>query len=353
MCPADLRVALIGYGLAGAAFHAPLIAAVPGLEMTAVVTRDGGRRAQVADRYPDAELFEDPESIWELPDRFDLVVIAAPNRAHARLAGTALEAGLPAVVDKPLAISAQEARGLVDLARRKGLALIPFQNRRWDGDFLTVRRLLERGEVGQALRFESRFERWRPQVSEGWRESPEPDDAGGVLYDLGSHLVDQALLLFGPTRRVYAELDARRPEARVPDDAFVALDHDSGVHSHLWASVVAGQPGPRFRVLGDRAAFVKYGLDVQEEALRAGRLPTEPGWGQEPPDRRGLLGAEGETHAVETEPGAYQSFYEGVVAALRDGAAPPVRAEEAVEGLVVLDAARASARDGKVIELDL
>ena len=353
MSAADLRVAVIGFGLAGAAFHAPLIAAVPGLALTAVVTRDPGRRTQVAERYPDAELFEDPEAIWEHPNRFDLAVIAAPNRAHASLARAALEAALPVVVDKPLAVNAQEARGLVDLAQRKGLALIPFQNRRWDGDFLTVRRLLEGGELGQALRFESRFERWRPQVSEGWRESPEPEDAGGVLYDLGSHLVDQALQLFGPTRRVYAELDARRPEARVPDDAFVALAHDSGVHSHLWASVVAGQPGPRFRVLGDRAAFVKYGLDVQEEALRAGRLPTEPGWGQEPPDRWGLLGVDGETRAVETEPGAYQRFYEGVVAKVRDGAPPPVAAEEAVEDLAVLDAARVSARDGELIELDL
>jgi predicted dehydrogenase len=352
MSAADLRVAVIGFGLAGAAFHAPLIAAVPGLTMTAVVTRDQGRRARAAERYPDAELHENPETIWERADRFDLVVIAAPNRAHAPVAAAALEAGLPVVVDKPLATSAGEARGLIDLARRKGLALIPFQNRRWDGDFLTVRALLERGELGQALRFESRFERWRPQVSEGWRESPAPEDAGGVLYDLGSHLVDQALQLFGPSRRVYAELDARRPGARVPDDAFVALGHDSGVDSHLWASAVAGQPGPRFRVLGDRAAFVKYGLDVQEEALRAGRLPSEPGWGQEPPDRWGLLGVEGETRAVKTAPGAYQRFYEGVVSALRGRAAPPVRAEEALEGLAVLDAARVSGRDGKLVELE-
>jgi len=215
-----------------------------------------------------------------------------------------------------------------------------------------VRQLLERGELGEALRFESRFERWRPQVSAGWRESPEPEEAGGVLYDLGSHLVDQALQLFGPARRVYAEVAARRPEAQVPDDAFVALGHDSGVHSHLWMSVVSAQAGPRFRVLGNRAAFVKYGLDVQEEAFRAGRLPDEPGWGQEPPDRWGLLGVEGETHPVETKPGAYQRFYEGVVAALREGAAPPVKAEEAVEGLAVLDAAQVSARDGKLIELE-
>jgi predicted dehydrogenase len=344
-------VALIGFGLAGAVFHGPLITAVPGLELSAIVTRDEGRRAEAAQRYPEAELCRDVAEVWERADQFDLAVIAAPNRAHASLASAALESGLAVVVDKPLAVSARAAEGLVEAAQRRGLLLIPFQNRRWDGDFLTVRRLIEEGELGEIWRFESRFERWRPQVSTGWRELPEPEEAGGLLHDLGSHLVDQALHLFGAAQSVYAELDVRRPGAQVTDDVFVALTHASGTRSHLWMSATAAQLGPRFRVLGKRAAYVKYGLDVQEDALREGRLPSEPGWGSEDSGRWGLIGVDGETRAVQTEPGAYQRFYEGVVAALREGTSPPVEPEEAMEALAVLDAAQDSAREGRVVEL--
>jgi predicted dehydrogenase len=347
----DLRAAVIGYGISGETFHAPLISAVPGIEVAAIVTRNEARRGRAAQRYPDATLFEDAAEIWEDADRFDVAVIAAPNRAHVPLTGAALEAGLAVVVDKPLAGSAREARELVESAGRRDLMLVPFQNRRWDGDLLTVRNLIEGAQLGEIRRMESRFERWRPELSDAWRERADPEEAGGLLYDLGSHLVDQALHLFGPARHVYAELDARRPGAEVDDDAFVALAHESGVRSHLWMSVVAAQPGPRFRVLGERAAYVKYGLDPQEQALREGRLPNEPGWGREEPDRWGMLGVDGETRAVETEPGAYQRFYEGVVAAIRGGAPPPVEPMEAVDALAVLDAARVSAQKGRLVDL--
>src|SRR5262249_42471240 len=159
-----------------------------------------------------------------------------------------------------------------------GVLLTVFQNRRWDGDFLTVRQLLGSGQLGTVARFESRFERWRPKLSGGWRESGDPEDAGGLLYDLGSHLVDQALLLFGAVTQIYAELDARRAGSRTDDDTFVALTHESGVRSHLWMSAVAAEPGPRFRIFGNEAAFTKYGLDVQEAALREGGDPRETGW---------------------------------------------------------------------------
>jgi scyllo-inositol 2-dehydrogenase (NADP+) len=347
----DLRAAVIGYGLAGEGLHAPLISAVPGIEVAAIVTRDEARRGRAAQRYPDAALLEDAAEIWEDADRFDVAVVAAPNRVHVPLASAALEAGLAVVVDKPLAGSAQEARELVESAERRDLMLFPFQNRRWDGDLLTVRKLIEEGELGEIRRMESRFERWRPELSAGWREQADPEEAGGLLYDLGSHLVDQALHLFGPARHVYAELDVRRPRAKVDDDSFVALIHESGVRSHLWMSVAAAQLGPRFRILGERAAYVKYGLDPQEQAFREGRVPSEPGWGREEPDRWGLLGVNGETRAVETEPGAYQRFYEGVVASIRDGAPPPVEAAEAIDALAVLDAARVSAREGSLVEL--
>jgi predicted dehydrogenase len=345
------RVALIGYGVGGAAFHAPLIASVPGLELAAIVTRDERRRAQARHNHPDAALLARAEEVWERADEFDVVVIAAPNRAHVPLAHAALEAGLPVVVDKPLAATAAEARELVDAARGRGLLLTVFQNRRWDGDVLTVRKLLEEGVLGRVARFESRFERWRPQVAGGWRERHEPEEAGGVLYDLGSHLVDQALQLFGPARLVYGELDARRPAALVHDDAFLALTHESGVRSHLWMSAVAADRGPRLRVLGERGAYVKYGLDIQEDALRAGRRPGEPSWGREPEECWGVLVLGDEKRPVPTEPGAYQRFYERLATALRDGSAPPVDPGEAVAALEVLDAARLSARERRVIEL--
>jgi predicted dehydrogenase len=229
--------------------------------------------------------------------------------------------------------------------------LTVFQNRRWDGDFLTVRQLLETAQLGTVARFESRFERWRPELSGGWRESGDPEDAGGLLYDLGSHLVDQALQLFGPAAEVYAELDARRAGARTDDDTFVALTHESGVRSHLWMSAVAAEQGPRFRVLGSAAAFTKYGLDVQEDALRDGGDPREPGWGREPEEHWGELANGDETRRIETVPGAYQRFYEGVVRALRGGAPPPVDPEQVVAALGVLEAARVAARERRVIPL--
>jgi predicted dehydrogenase len=346
-----IRVALLGYGLAGAVFHAPLIASVDGLELSAIVTRDLERRARAERDFPDVQLLDSADEVWARPGDFELVVVAAPNRVHVPLARAAIEAGIAVVVDKPLAAGASEARELVDAARMHHVLLTVFQNRRWDGDFLTVSRLVGEQALGRVFRFESRFERWRPQLSRGWRELAAPEEAGGLLFDLGSHLVDQALALFGPARRVYAELDVRRPGATVDDDSFVAVTHGSGVRSHLWMSSVAAQPGPRLRVLGDRAAYVKYGLDLQEEALHEGLRPGRPGWGEEPEERWGLLGAGDRLERVRTEPGAYQRFYEGVAAALREGAPPPVEPEEAVSALEVLDAARLSAGEGRVVDL--
>jgi predicted dehydrogenase len=346
-----IRVALLGYGLAGAVFHAPLIATVEGLELAAIVTRDEERRSRARREHPDAALLRSPEEIWERAGDLDLVVVAAANRAHVPLARSSIEAGLPVVVDKPLAPTAGEGRSLVREARERGVMLTVFQNRRWDGDFLTLRGLLEEDALGQVARFESRFERWRPEVSGGWRESGDPQDAGGLLNDLGSHLVDQALCLFGPVAQVYAELDSRRSGAQTDDDTFVALGHDSGVRSHLWMSAVAAHPGPRFRVLGSRAAYVKYGFDVQEELLRTGRRPGDPVFGREPEDRWGSLGAGDQLRRVPTVPGAYHRFYESVVLALREDASPPVDPQDVVTDLEVLDAARRSASDRRVVEL--
>ena len=349
---ADVRVALVGYGLAGAAFHAPFIALTPGLRLASIVTSNPERAARAARDHPEARVVPDAGTLWSSPEDHDLVVVASPNRTHVPLAESALGAGLHVVVDKPLAARAEEGRRLVGLAEQRGRMLTVFHNRRWDGDFLTLRRVIAEGALGEVHRFESRFERWRPQVrADAWRERADPEEAGGVLFDLGSHLVDQALVLFGAVSHVYAEVERRRRGAAVDDDAFLALTHRSGVRSHLWASQVAAREGPRMRVLGSKAAYVKHGLDVQEDPLRAGARPGGPDWGREDPERWGLLGTEEAAQPVETERGDYGAFYAGVLGALRGQGPPPVPATEAVAVLDVLEAARRSAGDGAAVAL--
>ncbi|MET7604009.1 Gfo/Idh/MocA family oxidoreductase [Streptomyces avermitilis] len=351
-----LRVALVGYGLAGSVFHAPLIAATEGLALDTVVTTNPERQEQARAEFGDSLRFAaTPDDLWSRADELDLVVIASPNKTHVPIATAALKAGLPVVVDKPIAGTAAEARELAALADERGLLLSVFQNRRWDNDFLTLRKLLEEGELGDAWRFESRFERWRPQPKGGWRESGDPAEIGGLLYDLGSHLVDQALALFGPAASVYAESDIRRPGAETDDDTFIAVTHTSGVRSHLYASATAAQLGPRFRVLGSQAGYVKYGLDPQEAALRDGKRPTGDGdWGVEPESLWGRLGSgesplSGGGTPVPTLPGAYPAFYDAVAKALREDGPNPVTAYEAADALDVLEAARRSARDGETV----
>lgn len=348
---APLRVGLIGYGLAGSVFHAPLVSAAPDLELTAVVTGNPERQAQVRREHPQAAVVERPEDLWSSVPALDLVVVASPNRSHVPLATAALEAGLPVVVDKPLAAGSAEGERLAELAEGRGLLLSVFQNRRWDGDFRTVTELVRGGRLGQVHRFESRFERWRPQLKGGWRELGDPAEAGGLLYDLGSHLVDQALTLFGPVAEVYAELDARRSGAQTDDDAFVALTHADGVRSHLWMSAVAADLGPRFRVLGSKAAYTVFGLDPQEDALRGGGDPAAPQWGEVPAERYGVLGSGDDTAPLATLPGAYLDYYNGVAEALRGHAPVPVEPRDAVAALRVLEAARRSAAEHRTVTL--
>ncbi|QNP63474.1 Gfo/Idh/MocA family oxidoreductase [Streptomyces genisteinicus] len=353
-----LRVGLVGYGLAGSVFHAPLIATTDGLVVDTVVTSREERRAEARAALGDGVRFAaSPDELWQRADELDLVVIASPNRTHVPIASAALRAGLAVVVDKPIAGSAAEARELAALADERGQVLSVFQNRRWDNDFLTLRGLLADGELGDVQRFESRFERWRPQLKGGWRESGDPAEIGGLLYDLGSHVVDQALTLFGPAVRVYAESDVRRPGAEADDDTFIAITHGSGVRSHLHVSATTAQLGPRFRVLGSKAGYVKYGLDPQEADLRDGKLPAAgTPWGVEPRELWGRLGAgesplTGGGAPVKTVPGDYPAYYAAVAAAVRGEGPVPVTALEAAAALDVLEAARRSARDGVTVEI--
>ncbi|MFH9082892.1 Gfo/Idh/MocA family oxidoreductase [Streptomyces sp. NPDC017673] len=357
MTATPLRVGLIGYGLAGSVFHAPLIAAIEGLALDTVVTSQPERQQQARAEFPDVRIAATAEELFGRADDLDLIVVASPNKTHVPLATAALKAGLPVVVDKPVAGTAAEARELAALAEERGLLLSVFQNRRWDNDFLTLRRLLADGELGDAYRFESRFERWRPQLKGGWRESGDPAEIGGLLYDLGSHVVDQALVLFGPVTEVYAESDIRRPGAEADDDTFIALTHASGVRSHLYVSATTAQLGPRFRVLGSRAGYVKYGLDPQEAALREGSRPgSTADWGAEDESLWGRVGSgesplTGGGTPVPTLPGDYPAYYAAVAAALLGAGPNPVTALEAAAALDVLEAARRSARDKVTVTL--
>jgi scyllo-inositol 2-dehydrogenase (NADP+) len=346
----QLNVAVIGYGLAGAVFHAPLIAAEPRMRVAAVVTRSEERAGQARAEYPGVRVLPDADALFAAPEPIDLAVVATPNRVHGQVARAAIAVGLPVVIDKPITPTAAEAHELIAFAQQAGVPLSVFQNRRWDGDFRTVRRLIGAGELGEVTRFESRFERWRPEPKGGWRETGGVEEGAGLLFDLGSHLVDQALTLLGPAASVYAQLDTRRAGVGSDDDAFVALTHANGVRTHLWMSAVAAQLGPRFRVLGSQGAYVKYGLDVQEDALRTGARPGDPGWGADRREDWGRIGTDADAREVETEPGAYESYYAGMAAALLDGAPVPVDPQDAATTIEVLEGARRSAETGTVVE---
>ena len=346
-----LRVALIGFGLGGASFHAPLIAATPGMRLATVMTRNPERRAAALRDYLGVQVVDDAEWIWRHASDHDLVVISTTNRSHLALALAALDAGLPVVIDKPFTVTSQEARQVIAKARDRKLLVSAYHIRRWDTECLTLRKLMADGALGNVLRFESRLERWRPQPKGGWRELAAPQEGGGLLYDIGSHLIDQALYLFGPVREVYAELDVRRETLSIDDDVFVALTHASGVRSHLWTSYLAAAPGPRMRVMGDRGSYIKPLADLQEVQLREGARPGGPGWGADPEERWGVFSDGVTSKPVPSVPGAFQSFYAGIDASLRTGAAPPVDAQDAVTGREIIEAARRSAAERQVVTL--
>lgn len=348
----DLRIAIIGYGLAGRVFHASLIAATDGLEVAAIVTADPGRAAQAARDHPRAELFDTPAGLWQRAAALDAVVVATPNDTHAPLASTAVEHRLAVVVDKPLAPTAAATQALIAQAERAGVLLTVFQNRRWDSDQLLLEQVIDSGGLGAVLRCESRLERWRPDSDPTrWRDSTPSSEGGGQLLDLGSHLVDQVLYRFGPATHVYAEIDRRRGLAG-DDDVFLAVTHAGGVISHLRASVMTAAPGPRLRVLGTEAALIVPEPDTQEDRLRAGERPDQVGdWGVEPILNRPRLIAGERSVPLSGPPGDWPAFYAQLRDALRSGGPPPVDPRDALATLQVLEAARTSAAAHSVVAL--
>jgi predicted dehydrogenase len=338
-----VRFALVGYGFGGRTFHAPFLASASECEFAGVVTTSPERRAQVATDHPGARVYDDLAAV--VSDGVEAVAISTPAATHSALTDEALRLGLHVVCDKPFALDAAAAQRSVDLALETDRLLSPYQNRRWDSDFRTVRHLVDAGRLGTVTRFESRFERFKPD--------PGPKPAGGgTLLDLGSHLVDQALQLLGEVRTVYAEMTVL--PSGLDDDVFIALSHTSGARSHLWCSARQPAPGPRFRVAGSAAAYVvEAALDGQEDRLRAGETPQTFGdtWGIEPESRWGYLRSGDEAEPIETLPGAWQTFYPAFATAVRGEGGVPVDREDAVLTAHVLDAARQSATTGTVIRL--
>ena len=334
--PSPVRIGLAGYGLGGRYFHAPLIASAADCEFTGVVTTSAERRRQAAEDFGRPAF----ASLEELAAAgAEAVAISTPAATHVPLTQRALRLGLAVACDKPFALDAGSARQTVELAERLAVPLTVYQNRRWDSDFLTLRRLLDDGSLGALTRFESRFERFRP-------EPGPPAAGGGTLLDFGSHLADQALVLAGPVSGVYAEMHYRGDPGGLDDDVFVALTHHGGVRSHLWGSWRQGAPGPRLRVTGTSGSYVIAEADGQEARLRSGASPATEGegWGAEPPERWGRLQRGEVAEPVPSAPGAWNLFYPAFAAAVRGAGPVPVDPWDAVATAAVLDAARTSAR---------
>ena len=340
----DIGLGMVGYGLAGRLFHAPYIDAVDGLRIRAIATSHPERRAQAASEHPDAEIVGSVDALVEHPD-VEVVVVVTPNRSHAPIGTRALAAGRHVVVDKPIAMTTSEAEALIEAGDRAGRILSVYQNRRWDGDFQTVRSLVDGGVLGTIDSLEARFERWSV-VGPEWRETAE--EAGGPHRDLGAHLVDQSLVLFGDAVRVFAQIDSRRPGSLVEDSTFMTIDHADGVRSRLWTSLIARRTGPRLRVRGLDGEYVKEDLDPQERQLLDGMRPTDPGFGEESEARWGRLEAGGTSTPVPTQRGDYRRYYELLRDAVRGLGERPVDPADSVRGLRVLEAAERSARSGAV-----
>ena len=340
-----LRVALVAYGLAGRVFHAPLIRATPGLALHTVVSSDAGK---VHADLPDVRVVADPQIAFDDP-AIDLVVIASPNVTHAPLAIAALQAGRHVVVDKPFAIDLREALEVAAAARASGRLLGVFHNRRWDADFLALRALIEAGTLGDIAEVHSHFDRFRPTVPDRWRERAGP--GAGLWLDLGPHLVDQALQLFGLPDAVQADIAIQRTGAQVDDYFHVVLRYPR-LRVMLHAGALVPGAGLRFAVHGSGGSWFKHGLDPQEAALRDSAVPGCDGWGVDPALGR-LLRANADGTIVSiaspSPPGDYRAFYAGVRNAIHGDAAPPVTLDEALAVMRILQAGIDSAAGGRVV----
>jgi predicted dehydrogenase len=335
-----LRTALIGYGMSGQTFHAPMIAATPELDLAWIVTGDPTRANLAQHRYPGSRVVSKVEDLFD-KESPDLAVVATPNGAHATIALTAIAHGCGIVIDKPMAVTAEDGHALVEAARSHSVMLTVFQNRRWDSDHLTLRQLIADGTLGEIWRYDARYEFYRP--------GPGPATTNGLLLGLATHTIDQAIELFGPVSTVYGEVFTHVGDR--DDDSFVAIAHENGVRSHFSQSSRSQRFGPRLRVVASLATFEVDKVDAQQCYLeRNGALPA-PGTQTEPESNHPLLVRNNMTIKVAAEPGQWFSFYPRVARAVIDHSPPPVDPASAVYVLEVIEAARRSSETKTVVAL--
>lgn len=358
-----IRTAVLGYGLAGRVFHCPFIAAVPGLELSAIVQRSGDAAAAA---YPDARILRSAEEAFA-DDEIDLIVVGTPNETHFELAKQALRAGKHVVIDKPFAATSAEARELITLAKQQGKVLAPFHNRRFDGDFLTVRKLVTEGRLGRMVLINSHYDRYRPiQRANTWKESSGP--ANGLLFDLGPHLVDQALAIYGAPKSITSSVRFVRDVTDI-DDAFdIVLEFDlpdgRALRYECHSTMIAAEAAPRFRMHGTHGSYVKYGLDPQEGTLLSGVRPPEMGsatpWMPEAETAWGTLTlaanpaepGELSRSKLPSETGDYRLFYASVRDAIRGDAPLAIPAEDGYRTIRLLELAVQSSREQRTLTVD-
>ena len=331
-----INVGMLGFGLSGRYLQAPFYRAHPGFAVKRVVT---SRAGELAEDFPGLKPTARTEDALADPT-IDLVSIATPNATHYELARAALEAGKHVLVDKPACATATQLRELRDLAARKKLHLFVFQNRRWDSDFLTVRQLLQGDQLGELVNYEARYDRWKPAPNaKAWKETPGP--GAGMLYDLGAHLIDQAIALFGRPHDVRGEAWTQRDDSTIPDAFDLQLTYPRQLRVSLSCSLLVREPTPRYTLHGRRGSFVKYGIDVQEDQLRAGMTPHDPGFGHEPEEQDGTLHTEHEgltyRGTVRTLPGHWLGLFDNMHRVITEGASPAVALDDVIAQLELIE----------------
>lgn len=330
-----LKVGIAGYGLAGRSFHAPILAGT-NFEVTAVLTTNDVRKRHAKEDFPTVKIVSIIEELCA--QDLDLIVIASGNQVHLSQALTAINAGIPTVVDKPMGINVAQTREILDAADSAGVAVTTYFNRKWDSDILTLKRVIRDGQIGRVIRMDSRFERFRPQLNpQSWRENNSPEDGGGLLLDLMPHLISTAIECFGPANLKSSSIRSVRGGA--DDDCVLVLAHETGVESILSASAVVGAPGPRLRVIGSEGAFVVNELDPQEALLRAGKAPKDGKW-EEDTSSQAFIHRGDSVEEFKTDPGNYASFYSLVHEAIVNKTAMPISPEEILAVAQIIDKAR-------------
>ncbi|MGA8273138.1 MAG: Gfo/Idh/MocA family oxidoreductase [Candidatus Sulfotelmatobacter sp.] len=345
-----VRVGLIGFGMAGQSFHAPVIRGVKGMELGCILERQG---STARERYPDVRVARTLDELLS-DSQIQLCVIATPNGSHFELAQACLLAGRDVVVDKPFAPTLAEAEELVRLAANCGRLITVFQDRRWDGDFGTVKKIVHSGRLGKIVEYECRYDRFRPEPKpNAWREKAE-QPASGVLFDLGPHVIDQALVLFGEPKAIMASAFCERETSQVDDSFDVCLEYP-GLRAMARARIVAYAPGPHFLIHGTKGSFVKYGMDPQEARLRGENCPQGfdwgTDWGEEPEELWGTLSLVGEPSLkVKTDRGDYRGFYANVRDAIEKKASLDVTPEQALRTMRAIILAHKSSRERRTVE---